>query len=690
MKNLIIVESPTKAKTLQGFLGSNYNIESSFGHVRDLPKSNLAVDIENNFAPKYVIIPRAKKNVAQLKEKAQKSKEVILATDEDREGEAIAWHLVQALNLKNPKRIAFHEITKNAIEEALKNPRKIDMNLVDAQQARRILDRLVGYKLSPLLWKKVAKGLSAGRVQSVTVRIIVERQREIDKFKPEEYWTIEAEFKEGIIALLEKINEKTIPKLEIPNQQQADEIINDLKNVEYNVKDIGKKETKKYPFPPFTTSTLQQEASRKLRLSAKQTMFFAQQLYEGVPLEKGKPVGLITYMRTDSLNLAGQAVFKIRNIIEKDFGKNYLPLKPNFYKTKSKTAQEAHEAIRPTFPERKPEEIKEFLNKNQFALYNLIWQRTIACQMNPATFDSTSIDIETSKSAKNHIYEFKANGNIMKFDGFLKVYPIKTEDKILPAIKLNQKLKLNKLIPLQHFTQPPSPYTEATLVKALEENGIGRPSTYAPTLDTIQKRGYVIKKIRFLHPTDIGILVNDLLVEHFPEIVDIDFTAKMENELDAIAEGKIKWVPIIKNFYVPFEKNLEIKYREIDKKEITEEKSDQICEKCGAPMIIKLGRFGKFLACSGFPKCKNAKPIVISSGVKCPECAGLPVGKQGEIIERKTRRGKIFYSCSRYPQCKFALWDMPTGEKCPKCDSLLVKTRFNKVKCSSKECDYIK
>ena len=690
MKNLIIVESPTKAKTLQGFLGSNYNIESSFGHVRDLPKSNLAVDIENNFAPKYVIIPRAKKNVAQLKEKAQKSKEVILATDEDREGEAIAWHLVQALNLKNPKRIAFHEITKNAIEEALKNPRKIDMNLVDAQQARRILDRLVGYKLSPLLWKKVAKGLSAGRVQSVTVRIIVERQREIDKFKPEEYWTIEAEFKEGIIALLEKINEKTIPKLEIPNQQQADEIINDLKNVEYNVKDIGKKETKKYPFPPFTTSTLQQEASRKLRLSAKQTMFFAQQLYEGVPIEKGKPVGLITYMRTDSLNLAGQAVFKIRNIIEKDFGKNYLPLKPNFYKTKSKTAQEAHEAIRPTFPERKPEEIKEFLNKNQFALYNLIWQRTIACQMNPATFDSTSIDIETSKSAKNHIYEFKANGNIMKFDGFLKVYPIKTEDKILPAIKLNQKLKLNKLIPLQHFTQPPSPYTEATLVKALEENGIGRPSTYAPTLDTIQKRGYVIKKIRFLHPTDIGILVNDLLVEHFPEIVDIDFTAKMENELDAIAEGKIKWVPIIKNFYVPFEKNLEIKYREIDKKEITEEKSDQICEKCGAPMIIKLGRFGKFLACSGFPKCKNAKPIVISSGVKCPECAGLPVGKQGEIIERKTRRGKIFYSCSRYPQCKFALWDMPTGEKCPKCDSLLVKNRFNKVKCSNKECDYIK
>jgi len=681
---LIIVESPTKAKTIKQFLGRDYSVESSFGHVRDLPKSELAVDIENNFAPKYVIIPKAKKNVAKLKEKAQKAKEVILATDEDREGEAIAWHLVQALDLKNPKRIAFHEITKNAVEEALQSPRKIDMNLVDAQQARRILDRLVGYKLSPLLWKKVAKGLSAGRVQSVAVRIIVERQREIDKFKPEEYWTIEVEFKEGIIALLEKINEKTISKLEISNQKQADEIIGDLKNVEYKVKDIGKKETKKYPFPPFTTSTLQQGASRKLKLSAKQTMFFAQQLYEGVPLEKGKPVGLITYMRTDSLNLAGQAVFKIRNIIEKDFGKNYLPQRPNFYKTKSKTAQEAHEAIRPTFPERKPEDIKNFLNKNQFALYNLIWQRTIACQMNPAVFDSTSIDVETSKSTKNHIYGFKANGNVMKFDGFLKVYPIKTEDKVLPAIKLNQKLKLNKLIPSQHFTQPPFPYTEATLVKALEENGIGRPSTYAPTLDTIQKRGYVIKKIRFLHPTDIGILVNDLLVEHFPEIVDIDFTAKMENELDTIAEGKIKWVPTIKKFYVPFEKNLEIKYREIDKKEITEEKSDQICEKCGAPMIIKLGRFGKFLACSGFPKCKNAKPIQVSSGVKCPECG------QGDIIERKTRKGKIFYSCSRYPQCKFALWDMPTGEKCPNCGSLLVKNRFNKVKCSNKECDYKK
>lgn len=664
--NLIIVESPTKAKTIKQFLGKGYSVESSFGHVRDLPARELAIDIENNFTPKYTIIPKARKNVAVLKEKAQKSQTTILATDEDREGEAIAWHLTEALKLKNPKRIVFHEITKSAIEEALKNPREIDLNLVDAQQARRILDRLVGYKLSPLLWKKVAKGLSAGRVQSVAVRLVAERQKEIDDFKPKEYWTIEAEFKEGFTARLVQ---------EIKTDKETEKIIKDLKGVEYRVKNIEKKENKKYPFPPFTTSTLQQEASRKLKFSAKQTMFIAQQLYEE---------GLTTYMRTDSLNLADQAVFKIRDIIEKDFGKNYLPSKPNFYKTKTKGAQEAHEAIRPTFADKKPEDMKQFLNKNQFALYNLIWQRAIACQMNPAVFDATAIDIETDKSRGNHIYEFRTNGNIVKFDGFMKVYPIKTEDIILPKLNKNQILKLIKLFSAQHFTQPPSPYSEASLVKALEENGIGRPSTYAPILETIQKRGYVIKKAKFLYPTDIGILVNGLLVEHFPKVVDIGFTAEMEKNLDEIAEGKKKWVPIIKKFYEPFKENLDNKYQEISKKKITEEKTDQICEKCGSPMIIKLGRFGKFLACSNFPKCRNTKPIEISSGVKCPEC------KQGDIIERKTRKGKTFYSCSRYPKCKFALWDIPTGEKCPKCGSLLVKNRFNKVKCSNKECDYVK
>jgi len=671
---LVIVESPTKAGTLREFLGAGYDVQASFGHVRDLPKSRLAIDIENNFRPEYSIMPKARKIISFLKEKIKKNKNVILATDADREGEAIAFHLSEALKLKNPQRIIFHEITKSAIEDALKNPRQINMNLVDAQQARRILDRLVGYKLSPFLWKKVAKGLSAGRVQSVAVRLVAERQREIDNFKPEEHWTIEAEFKNGLIAALNKVDDKIIFKLEIKTKNDADNIINDLDDAEYKIKNIEQKEIKKYPFPPFTTSTLQQEASRKLKLSAKQTMLFAQQLYES---------GLITYMRTDSVNLATQAVLKTRNLINKDFGKKYLPEKPIFYKTKNKSAQEAHEAIRPTFPEKNPDSIKKNLDDHQYRLYKLIWARTIACQMGPAVFNSTAVDIETSKSNNNHIYKFRANGNVMKFDGFLKVWPTQTEDKILPELKKNEVLKLIKLVPGQHFTEPPTPYTEATLIKALEESGIGRPSTYAPTLDTIQKRNYVMKKIKYLHPTDIGIVVNDLLVENFPQIVDIEFTAKMEEDLDKIAEGKTKWVPVIKSFYAPFEKNLEEKYKTIDKKEITEEKSDQICEKCGSAMIIKIGRFGKFLACSNFPKCKNTKSINASIGMKCPRC------NTGDIIERRTKKGKIFYGCSNYPKCDFALWDRPTGENCPKCSSPLVKTRFNKVKCSNKECDFV-
>jgi len=690
---LVIVESPTKAKTIKQFLGKDYSVESSFGHIRDLPQKELAIDTEHDFKPKYVIIPRARKTVNLLMEKAEKSRNIILATDQDREGEAIAWHLTQALNLKNPQRIVFHEITKSAIEEALKNPRDVDINLVDAQQARRILDRLVGYKLSPLLWKKVARGLSAGRVQSVAVRLVVERQKEIDEFKPEEYWTIEALLRSQILnpkslpcrqageilneftANLIKKDDETIPKLGIKTKTQAEEIAKDLKGLEYRVENIEKKEIKRYPLPPFTTSTLQQEASRKLRFSAKQTMFIAQQLYEN---------GLTTYMRTDSLNLASQAISKIRELIAKDFGKNYLPIKQNFYKTRAKGAQEAHEAIRPTFVERKPEDVKESLDKNQFNLYNLIWHRTIACQMKPAIFDNTAIDIKTTKSKTNHIYALRANGHILKFEGFLKAWSMKNGDVILPDIKKNELLELIKLIPGQHFTEPPAPYSEATLVKALEENGIGRPSTYAPILETIQKRGYVIKRVRYLYPADIGILVNNLLVEHFPKIVDIGFTAKMENDLDDIAEGKKKWVPIIEKFYRPFEANLKQKYLEISKRKIVVEKSDEICEKCGAPMVIKTGRFGKFLACSKFPKCRNTKNIEITLGIKCPEC------EQGEIMERRSKRGTTFYSCNQWPKCKFALWDMPTGEKCPKCNSLLVKTRQNKVKCSNKDCDYTK
>jgi len=660
--HLVIVESPTKARTLEGFLGSKYKVRSSFGHVRDLPAKELAIDIENDFKPKYAIIPRSKKIITELKKEIE-NKNVILATDEDREGEAIAYHLTQALKLEKPQRIVFHEITKSAIAEALKNPRSIDMNLVDAQQARRILDRLVGYKLSPFLWKKVARGLSAGRVQSVTVRLVVERQKEIDDFKHQEYWTIEAEFRD-FVAKLAKKNDKTIPKLGIKTKKQAEEIVKDLKGTEYKVIDIEKKEVQKHPFPPYATSTLQQDAVRRLGYSTKQTMMFAQKLYEK---------GLITYHRTDSLNLSNLFLAKAKKYINKEFGAKYL--KTRQFKTKSKGAQEAHEAIRPTNIQHKVDD----------KLYNLIWQRALASQMTSAVFDAKKIDIEAlPRRQTGDKYEFRATGQTLKFDGFLRVYPIKTEETILPELKKNEILKLIKLIPLRHFTKPPSPYTEATLVKALEEHGIGRPSTYAPTLDTIQKRNYVIKKIRYLHPTDIGILVNNLLVEHFPKIVDIKFTAQMEEDLDKIAHGKTKWVPVIEKFYTPFDKNLKQKDMEIDKKQITEEKSDEICEKCNKPMIIKVGRYGKFLACSGFPECKNTKPIEKLLGVRCPKCI------EGEMVERITKKGKIFYGCNQFPKCDFALWNEPILEKCPKCESLLVKTRTNKVRCSNKVCDFVK
>lgn len=610
--NLAIVESPTKARTISKFLGKDYVIESSFGHVRDLPEKELGIDIEHNFEPKYVIIPRAKERIKKLKEKVQKTNAVILATDEDREGEAIAFHLTQALDLKNPQRIVFHEITKSAIENALKNPRNIDMNLVDAQQARRILDRLVGYKLSPLLWEKITRGLSAGRVQSVAVRLIVERQREIEAFKPQEYWSIEA--------LLQKDKEEFIAKLikkEIKTKDEAEKIVKDLKDAEYKVVNVQKKETKKYPLPPFTTSTLQQEASYKLGFSAKKTMFIAQQLYEK---------GYITYHRTDSVNLSNDFLKQVKNFIEP----KYLELKK--YQSK-KSAQEAHEAIRPT----------KISGKIDDKLYNLIWQRAIASQMKPAIMDSTSIDIE----ALNYI--FRATGSIIKFDGFLKIYPIKVSENILPPVEKNEILKLIKLIPAQHFTKPPSPYSEATLVKALEEYGIGRPSTYAPVLNTIQERNYVQKIKKYLYPTDIGILVNDLLVKHFSKIVDIEFTARMEEDLDKIAQGKQQWVPIIEDFYQPFNENLQKKYKEINKKEITEEKTDKICEKCGKPMVIKMGRFGKFLSCSGFPECKNALPLQKEEEITdkiCTEC--------GAPMKIRTGRYGKFLGCSNYPKCKHA------------------------------------
>ncbi|MFC1701050.1 type I DNA topoisomerase [Patescibacteria group bacterium] len=682
---LIIVESPTKSKTISKFLGKGYIVKSSYGHIRDLPKSELGVNVEKNFTPKYIIPIKARKAVKELKNAIKKADLLVLATDEDREGEAIAWHITKALDTDKLKikteRIVFHEITKKAIEKALDNPRKLDMNLVDAQQARRILDRLVGYKLSPFLWKKIAKGLSAGRVQSVAVRLIVDREKEIEVFKPDEYWSIEVALQKNtnkFTAKLIKTNNKAIPKLGIKTKNDADKILEDLNGAEYKVISVEAKESKRNPLPPFTTSTLQQEASRKFGFSTKQTMRLAQQLYEGIKVGDKKQSGLITYHRTDSMNLSSEAVSRAREFIKNNFGQEYIPESPKFYKTKSKGAQEAHEAIRPTFSSRQPEKIKSFLDAQQYKLYSLIWQRFIACQMSPAILDTLKVDIE----AKNYI--FRANGSTIKFNGFLKVYPTKTKETILPSLSKNDILKLIKLISEQHFTQPPARYTEASLVKILEEYGIGRPSTYAPIISTIQDRGYVIKneQKRFV-PEEIGLIVIDMLKQNFPEIVDVQFTANMEKDLDKIADGKKEWEEIIKSFYKPFNENLEKKYESVEKKKM-EEPTDKICPKCGKPIIIKMGRFGKFYSCSGFPECKHTEAIVNSTGVKCPEC------EKGEIVERRTRKGKIFYSCSRYPKCKFALWNKPTGEKCPECGSLLAQAGKNKIKCSKKECGYEK
>jgi DNA topoisomerase-1 len=668
---LVIVESPTKAKTIQKFLGSDFKIKSSFGHVRDLPKRELGVDVEKNFEPKYVIPTKAKKVVAELKKDNEKAEETILATDEDREGEAIAWHLQEALKLKNPKRIVFHEITKNAIEHALEKPRHIDMNLVNAQQARRILDRIVGYKLSPFLWKKIAKGLSAGRVQSVAVRLVVEKEEEIKKFVASEYWSIEAllkkQGKEFLTSLIKK-DGKSIDKLDVKNKEEADNILKDLSESDYIVGSVEKKETKRNPPPPFTTSTLQQAGSQRFGWQAKMTMSIAQRLYEE---------GHITYHRTDSLNLAESALAGAKTYITEKVGKDYWSGMK--YKTKDGSAQEAHEAIRPTEANKTPESLAG-IDPRQLKLYTLIWQRFIASQMAPATFDSVSSDINANN------YTFRANGQTLKFDGFLKVYPTKFEEKELPDLEKGDKLEFVKLDSAQHFTEPPARYNEASLIKTLEKYGIGRPSTYAPTLATIQDRHYVEKneQKRFV-PTEMGTIVNDVLVKNFPEVVDIDFTAKMEKELDEVAEGKDSWQKTCKDFYNPFSKNLAEKYKDVDKKDLTEA-TDKICPKCGSPLVEKLGRFGRFYACSKFPECKHTESTQEKKNeinIKCPKC------KEGDIISRKTKKGKIFYGCSRFPKCDFASWDKPIDELCPKCDSILVEKGKN-IKCSNKECDYIK
>ena len=717
---LIIVESPTKAKTIGKFLGSGYKVESSYGHVRDLPKSKIGINTEADFEPTYSILPKAKEHVAVLKELASKADEIILATDEDREGEAIAWHLTKALDLegtgskpgskrksaktvvsapKKTERIVFHEITKQAIEEALKNPRAIDMNLVNAQQARRILDRLVGYELSPFLWRRVRYGLSAGRVQSVTVRLIVEREREIQNFNREEYWSIEGNFskkkdKTIFSARLTSVDGERLDKMAVKMGNEAEKLVARLKNTDYKVKEVSSKEVGRNPSPPFTTSTLQQEASGKLGFSAKQTMMLAQNLYEN---------GYITYMRTDSVNLAEQALKQAKKVIDDDFGKNYSLDVPRRFSNKSKGAQEAHEAIRPSDLSKRAEDIKTQEKKHQ-RLYDLIWKRTLASQMKEAVLEQTAADIETEDGK----CVFRANGQRIVFDGFMKVYRedengAESGENILPKLEKGEEIKAHEILPLQHFTEPPPRYTDASLIKTLEAAGIGRPSTYAPTLSTIQDRGYVEKIDKRYHPVDVGIIVNNILVEHFPEIVDVNFTSHIEEELDHIAEGKIAWTEVAREFYGPFKKHLIEKEAEVGR---YSEVSETPCPHCGKPMIVKFGRFGKFLACPDpevkvtlpmpeeaakikelqestkgekcplcgkemeikrgrfgfflgcvdYPKCKGIKKILKKTGFKCPNCLASEDRKDnpGDIIEKKARgRGNAFYGCSRYPDCNF-------------------------------------
>lgn len=680
MKNLVIVESPAKARTLEKFLGKNFVVRACGGHVRDLPAKKLGVDTEHDFTPTYVLIKGKTKIIKTITDAAKNSSEIFLAPDPDREGEAIAWHLSNILkNDKRIKRIEFHEITKQAVTNAVKNPREIDLKRVDAQQTRRILDRLVGYKLSPLLWKKVRKGLSAGRVQSITVRLICEREQEIREFKPQEYWSIEADLSRGQDSVLSKY----VSKDTIPNKETADEIVKECTNSEFIISDIKRKEQKRNPAPPFITSTLQQDAARKLGYSARKTMTIAQQLYEGIEVKGIGHTGLITYMRTDSVRIAQEALAETRSYVEKVYGKDYLPLKPNFYKTK-KSAQDAHEAIRPTSAERTPDSLKESLTPEQYKLYSLIWHRFIACQMSSAILDQTSIDI----SAGKHL--FRANGSVVKFPGFMAIYTESKEvedDKanVLPEFSIGEKLQLKELLPKQHFTEPPPRYSEASLIKELEERGIGRPSTYAPIISTIEERGYVEREGRVFKPTELGEVITKLLIQYFPNIMDYQFTAHLEEELDDILEGKAGMVDILNEFYSPFSKELAVANEKMEtlKHDIP---TNEVCPQCGKPVVIRSGRYGNFYACSGFPECKYTKAIVKGLGIKCPK-----EGCGGEILVRRTRRGKVFYSCGNFPKCKVAFWDKPINEICPKCGKILVeKALKNKfvIKCSDSACDY--
>jgi DNA topoisomerase-1 len=684
---LVIVESPAKAKTVGRYLGKGYTVRASVGHVRDLLKSQLSVDVENNFAPKYRVPNEKKEVVKELKQLAQKAEEVYLATDPDREGESISWHLLEAAEIdrERTKRVEFHEITEPAIKEAFSNPRHINMDLVDAQQARRVLDRLVGYSISPILWEKVRGRLSAGRVQSVALRLIVEREREIESFIPVEYWSIHAEFKpDGLtstfIAKLAKIDDKDI---ELPNEEAVKPILVDMETAAYSVTKVKRGERKRKPLAPFTTSTLQQEASRKLGYTAKRTMALAQGLYEGQDVGNGGATGLITYMRTDSTNVSSSAQSEARGYITNKYGKDYLPSEPPQYRTRSANAQEAHEAIRPTSVMREPEQLKPFLEPGMFKLYRLIWQRFVASQMEAAIYDTLQVEVAGKNS--EHTYLLRASGFSIKFAGFLAVYEeaknedVKTEEddenvKIPAGVVEGQKQELVRLIPEQHFTQPPPRYTEASLVQALEEDGIGRPSTYAPTISTIQQRGYVLREEKRLIPTEIGMQVNDLMVQYFPDIVDYQFTARMEEDLDMIANGQAEWTEVMHEFYHPFVEDLKKAQAEMPVTKSGPEPIGRICPEDGGELVIRYGRFGKFISCSNFPKCRYTEPWLEKIGVKCPKDGG-------EIVEKKTRKGRTFYGCSNYPNCDFTSWKRPLRQPCPKCNGLLVVANKREAQC---------
>lgn len=737
MKSLLIVESPTKIKTLSKFLGKDFTIKASVGHVKDLPKKELGVDVDNNLKPTYVVIEGKEKILRDLKKAAKKAERIFLAPDPDREGEAIAWHIAEELNGDSDKifRVEFNEITEKAVTEAIKNPRKLNMNLFDAQQARRILDRLVGYKLSPLLWRKVRRGLSAGRVQSVSVRLVVDREKEIEAFNSEEYWSITANF-EGtkpppFDAKLFHIDGE---KAEVKNEEQAQSILKDLDDKSFTITKIEKKKRRRSPAPPFITSTLQQDAARKLRFTAKKTMLIAQQLYEGVEIGAEGSVGLITYMRTDSVKIAAEAQEDARVLIKGEFGKDYMPAKPPVYKSK-KAAQEAHEAIRPTSVTRTPEGIKSYMTRDQHNMYKLIWNRFVASQMSSAQLDQTSIDIAAGK------YTFRATGTVIKFPGFMKLYIESGGDKsadeegLLPAMTEGDPMKVLSMTPKQHFTQPPPRFSEASLVKELEARGIGRPSTYATILSTIQDRKYTEKIDGRFHPTELGTLVSDMLVERFADVMDYNFTANMENNLDKIEEGGLKWADIVMDFYRPFDKDLLEAMENLGRVKPKDIPTDEVCDKCQKPMVIKWGRHGRFIACTGFPDCKNTRPLeteedgssgqaevrltdekcekcgspmllkagkfgrflacskypdckttkAISTGIKCPDDGG-------DIVERRTKKGKLFFSCSNYPKCKFATWYKPLNKKCPDCGAdFLVEKKTKKeevIMCLKKECHY--